>query len=57
MPGQCAGSGVAKSSKQDSKRFNFISKTNHFAHLVILFIYCGVFKNVHSTVKLASFID
>ena len=38
-----AGSGVgkynAKTPKQDSKRFNFITKTIHFAHLGILFIY------------------
>ena len=29
----------AESPKQDSKWFNFIMKTIHFAHLVILFIY------------------
>ena len=28
-----------ESRKQDSKRFNFIMKTIHFAHLGILFIY------------------
>ena len=43
MPGQQAGSGVsnynAESPKQDSKRFNSITKTIHFAHLGILFIY------------------
>ena len=30
----------AESSKQDSKRFNLITKTSHFSHLGILFIYC-----------------
>ena len=43
MPGWWAGLGVGKynaeSSKQGSKRFNFITKTIHFAHLCILFIY------------------
>ena len=29
----------AKSAKQDSEKFNFITKTIHFAHLDILFIY------------------
>ena len=29
----------AKSSKQGCKRFNLITKTSHFAHLVIVFIY------------------
>ena len=29
----------AESPKQGSKRFNHITKTIHFAHLVILFIY------------------
>ena len=43
MPGQQAGSGVsnynAESPKQDSKRFNSITKTIQFAHLVLLLIY------------------
>ena len=43
MTGRRAGSGVGKynaeSSKQGSKRFNSITKTIHFAHLGILFIY------------------
>ena len=41
MPGRRAGSGVGKynaeSPKQDSKRFNSITKTIHFAHLGILY--------------------
>ena len=43
MPGRLAGSGVglyiAESPKQGNKMFNSISKTIHFAHLVILYIY------------------
>ena len=43
MPGLRAGSGVGKynaySLKQPRKRFNFITKKIHFAHLGILFIY------------------
>ena len=43
MPGRRVGSGVCKynpkSPKQDSKRFNSITMTIHFAHLGILFIY------------------
>ena len=43
MPGRRAGSSVGKynaeSSKQGSIRFNFITKTINFAHMVILFIY------------------
>ena len=43
MPGRWAGSGVdkhnAESPEQGSKRFNSITKTIHFAHLGILFIY------------------
>ena len=41
MPGRRTGSGVgykAESPKQ-GKRFNIKTKTIHFAHLVILFIY------------------
>ena len=54
MTGRPAGSGVGKynvkSSKQDNKRFKFIPKTSHFAHLVILFI-----NEVDATAILASF--
>ena len=43
MPGRRAGPGVGKynaeSPKQDSKRFNSITKTNHFPFLGISFIY------------------
>ena len=43
MPGRRAGSGVGKynteSPKKESKRFNSVKKTIHFAHLCILFIY------------------
>ena len=43
MPGRLAGSGVhkynAESPNQGRKRFNSITKTIHFAHLGILFIY------------------
>ena len=43
MRGRRTGSGdgkcIAESPKQNSKRFNFITKTIHFAHLVVLFIY------------------
>ena len=43
MPGRRAGSGVGKcnaeSPKQGSKRFKFIMKTIHCAHLGVLFIY------------------
>ena len=43
MLGRCSGSGVGKynaeSPKQGSKKFNSTTKTIHFAHLVILFIY------------------
>ena len=43
MPFRREGSGVgkykAKRPKQGSKRFNFITRTIHFAHLGILFIY------------------
>ena len=43
LPGRRAGSGIGKynaeSSKQDSKRFDFITKRCHFAHLGILFSY------------------
>ena len=43
MPFRREGSAVgkynAKSLKQGSKRFNFITRTIHFAHLGILFIY------------------
>ena len=42
MLGRCSGSGVGKynaeSPKQGSKKFNSTTKTNDFAHLVILFI-------------------
>ena len=37
--GSCFGKYIAESPKQDSKRFNSITKTIHFAHLGILFIY------------------
>ena len=43
MPGRLAGSSVhkynAESPNQGRKRFNSITKTIHFAHLGILFIY------------------
>ena len=43
IAGRLAGSNVGKynaeSSKQGSKRLNFITKTSHFAHLDMLFIY------------------
>ena len=40
--GSCVDKYNAESPKQDSKRFNSITKTIHFAHLVILFIYGGL---------------
>ena len=53
MSGRRAGSGVgkynAKGSKQDSKRFNSITKTSHFDHLDILFIYAS-FQGYDDTV-------
>ena len=44
----------AESPKQGIKRFNYITKTIHFADLVILFIYntCGLYK-VHYASKIA----
>ena len=38
MPGR-AGKYNGKTPKEGSKRFNFVTKTSHFAHLDILFIY------------------
>ena len=58
MLGWRTGSGVGKykaeSPKHGIKRFNYITKTIHFADLVILFIYsmCGLYK-VHYASKIA----
>ena len=52
MPGWRAGSGIGKynaeSPKQDSKRFNSMTKTIHFAHLVILFIFANTTQDKKS---------
>ena len=53
QPGRRAGSGVGwyivESPKQVRKRFSSITKTIHFAHLVILFIYSMHMHNTHTT--------
>ena len=52
MPGRRAGSAVGKnnaeSPKQGSKRLNFITKTIHFAHLVLLFMYLSMLYSYKS---------
>ena len=53
MPGPRAGSGVGKynaeSPTQGSKRFNFITKTSHFAHLGILYLSMQYTMHTHLT--------
>ena len=41
----------AESPKKSSKRFNSITKTIYFAHLVILFIYVVNVQDQHRTYK------